>query len=253
MPEPLRALQLTRLGFRHGFSPRQGGVSPAPFDSLNLGASADDSEHVAENQRRFASMVGYRETRLFVLRQVHGREVRRVTSGDDPEHVWDEEGDALVASAGFAIGVRSADCVPVLLVDPATRQVAAAHAGWRGVVAGVVPAALDVLARSAGAPHARLHAALFPHIRRCCFEVDESVAQQLVAASPGADDCVIAMPDKPHVALDVIVRAQLRALGVPDENIEDVPGCTVCDPERFFSYRRSGAGNHGLHLTAIVG
>jgi YfiH family protein len=254
MQNVLRAPSLTALGFQHGFSTRQGGVSRAPFDSLNLGAArGDDPEHVAENRRRFADAVGYDAEHLFMLSQVHGGEVHEVSDHHDPQRVRDLQGDALVAAAGVVIGVRSADCVPVLLVDPGSRQVAAAHAGWRGVLAGVVPAALERLATRTGTPVAQLRAAMFPHIRRCCFEVDDALAEQLAAAGPGAGQCVFQVDDgKPYVALDEILRAQLRAAGVPEANIEDVPGCTCCDPERFFSYRRDGAKT-GLHFTVVVG
>jgi YfiH family protein len=229
-------------------------VSRAPFDSLNLSAARGDApEHVAENQRRFAAAVGYDPARLSMLSQVHGAQVHQVSEQDDPEQVRRTEGDALVAPPGVPIGIRSADCVPVLLVDPNSRHVAAAHAGWRGVLAGVVPAALRALSQRAAAPVSQLRAALFPHIRRCCFEVDDALAEQLAAAGPGAAGCVFqADAGKPYVALDAIVRAQLRAAGLPDVNLEDVPGCTCCDAEHFFSYRRDGA-RVGMHFAVVVG
>jgi polyphenol oxidase len=253
MHNVLHAPSLTGLGFRHGFSTRRGGVSRAPFASLNLALSVGDApEHVAENQRRFAAAVGYEAKQLFTLNQVHGRHVRRVAAGEDPERVCAEQGDALVASAGVPVAIRSADCMPVLLADPQTRQVAAVHAGWRGVLAGVLPAALDVLSARAGAPAARLLVAIFPHIRRCCFEVDDALAEQLAAASPSAQSVFQVSAGKPYVALDAIVRAQLRACGVLDANIDDVAGCTCCDAEQFYSYRRDGAKS-GRHLTVILG
>lgn len=245
---------MTALGFQHGFSTRQGGVSRAPFDTLNLGLSrGDEPQHVAENRRRFAAAVGYDAARLFTVSQVHGGHVHEVAPEDDPERVSSVQADALVAPAGVPIGVRSADCVPVLLVDPTSRQVAAAHAGWRGVLAGVVPRALQVLARRAAAPVAQLRAAVLPHIRRCCFEVDDALAEQLAAAAAGAEESVFqADAGKPYVALDAIVRAQLVAAGLAPANIEDVPGCTCCDSERFFSYRRDGA-RVGMHFAVVVG
>jgi YfiH family protein len=254
MQNVLRAPSISALGFQHGFSTRQGGVSRAPFDSLNLGASrGDEPERVAENQRRFAAALGYDAARLFMLNQVHGADVHEVSGQDEPERVRSLQGDALVAPPGVAIGVRSADCVPVLLVDPASRQVAAAHAGWRGVLAGVVPAAALRLAQRSGSPIAQLRAAVFPHIRRCCFEVDDALAEQLATAGPGTQQSVFQVDEgKPYVALDAIVRAQLQAAGLSEAQIEDVPGCTCCDSERFFSYRRDGA-KFGLHFAVVVG
>ena len=244
----LRSQLLTRHGFAHGSSLRTGGVSREPFASLNLGrAVGDEPEHVAENLRRFAAAVGYAADALFELGQVHGRGVRSVVPSDVADLVRRESGDALVASGGAAVGVRTADCVPVLLADPASRRVAAVHAGWRGVALGVVPAAIEAL----DVPASGLVAALFPHIRACCFEVGEEVAQQL-ALLPGGEAAIVrGQGDKPHVALASLVVAQLLAAGVARDNIDDVPGCTRCEPERFFSFRRDGQAS-GRHLTAIV-
>jgi YfiH family protein len=258
MHHVLRAPALTAQGFSHGFSLRQGGVSEPPFDSLNLATQVgDDPAHVAENQRRFAAWVGYDAAQLYTVSQVHGRQVERVTGAQPPDVVRSWQADALVAGAGAAVGVRTADCVPLLLGDPITRRVAAVHAGWRGVVAGVVPAAVAALCELSGSPvpPSRLSAALFPHIRRCCFEVGEDVAQALSALQLDAGQTVFASKttkQKPRVALDSLVRAQLMAAGLPPEHIEDVPGCTCCEPARFFSFRRDGAAS-GRHLSVIVG
>ena len=264
MQTVLRASSLTALGFQHGSSTRKGGVSGAPFESLNLSVAVGDApQHVAENQSRFAGAVGFDAARLLTLSQVHGRDVYEASSHDEPVRVRGLHGDALVAPAGVPIAVRTADCVPVLIVDPETRWVGAAHAGWRGVLSNVVSQAVERLALRSRAPTVRLVAAVFPHIRRCCFEVDDALAEQLSAAGPGAGQRVFQVAlgkpfvckpfvGKPFVALDAIVRAQLRAAGLPDAHIEDVPGCTCCDPERFFSYRRDGTRS-GRHLTAVVG
>jgi YfiH family protein len=247
MTSVLRSVQLTQHGFAHGSSLRFGGVGRAPYDSLNLGrAVGDEPEHVAENRRRLAAAIGYEADALFELDQVHGRNVRSVASHESAELVRRESGDALVGSAGAAVGVRTADCVPVLLADPVSRRVAAVHAGWRGVALGVVPAAIDVL----GVPPSRLLAAVFPHIRACCFEVGEEVREQL-AVLPGGEAAITRPGAKPHVALASLLLAQLMAAGVQAQHIDDVPGCTCCEPERFFSYRRDGQAS-GRHLTAIV-
>lgn len=240
----LRSRKLEQLGFAHGFSTRAGGVSQGPYASLNLGRSVgDDPEHVAENHRRFAGWAGYAPDALFELSQVHGAVVRRVGPREDPALVRQERGDALVGEGGAAVSVRTADCVPVLIADPSSRQVAAVHAGWRGVVAEVVPAAL----RELGAPASRLWAAVFPHIRSCCFEVGEEVAEQLARLGPA----VARRAPKPYVALDALIAAQLTAAGIPSEQIEQVPGCTRCDAAQFYSFRRDGQAS-GRHLTVIV-
>jgi YfiH family protein len=248
----LESLLLRRLGVRHGFSTRQGGVSEGPFATLNLAVSpGDDPAAVAENFRRFSAAIGVLPERLFQTSQVHGSSVREIVGGDVREAVVQEQHDALVARAsGDAIGVRVADCVPVLLFDEATGDVAAAHAGWRGVVGGVVTAAVAQLCRYA--PPRAVAAAIGPSIGACCFEVGDDVAAMIDDAAPGDASLAHAGPHaKPHVDLRLAIRRQLRALGVDDARIDDVEGCTRCDAERFFSYRRDGAKS-GRHLAAIA-
>jgi YfiH family protein len=247
----LRSRLLLELGFCHGFNLRTGGASEGPFGSFNLGrAVGDELHHVAENHRRFAEAVGYAPGRLYEVSQVHGSEVRAVRARDDAADVRRHEADALCAPAGaIAIGVRIADCVPVLLADPETGAVAAAHAGWRGTVSGVVEAAVAALRGPQGDAR-QLAVAIFPHIGRCCFEVGDDVAQSLLAVSPDPE-VVDRSRNKPHVDLAAIITAKLVALGLPPERIERVDGCTRCQDERFFSYRRDGKRS-GRHLAAIV-
>jgi purine-nucleoside/S-methyl-5'-thioadenosine phosphorylase / adenosine deaminase len=261
---PLRSKLLSDHGFRHGFSPRAGGVSLPPYASCNLGRGVGDNlEHVAENHRRFAETVGYAPAALFELSQVHGRVVREIRPDEDAAQVRAESGDGLVGVEGAVVGVRTADCVPVLVADPTTRHAAALHAGWRGVALGIVPAGVARLAATSGAPAERLIAAVFPHIAVCCFEVSDEVAQQLMAATPLLDASAegaiaaggalleIGPRGKPHVNLAALVRLQLLAAGIDASNIDLVAGCTRCDAERFFSFRRDGQAS-GRHLTAIV-
>jgi YfiH family protein len=167
------------------------------------------------------------------VKQVHGN--RAVLAAE----AAGQEGDALVARAGDgAVGVRVADCVPVLVADPASGGVAAIHAGWRGVVGGVLAAGVWRLGGSG------LVAAIGPCIGACCFEVGRDVAQKLAFVDRWQGD-------KAYVDLRAAVRGQLLALGLADASIEDVPGCTKHEPERFHSFRRDGA-NSGRMLAAIA-
>ncbi|MBV9947686.1 MAG: polyphenol oxidase family protein [Myxococcales bacterium] len=162
-------------------------------------------------------------------------------------------GPTAAAGGAIAVGVRVADCVPVLLADAQTGDAAAVHAGWRGVVAGVVPAAV----RAMGGGGALL-AAVGPCIGACCFEVGREVAEQIVAAcrstganlGAGASIMVRTAELKAHVDLRAAVRSQLRAAGVDDGRIEDVPGCTKHETH-FHSYRRDGPAS-GRMLAAIA-
>ncbi|MFO0606605.1 MAG: peptidoglycan editing factor PgeF [Polyangiales bacterium] len=237
VPALLHARSLTDRGFAHAFTARDGGVSEGPFASLNLGAAVgDDPEHVRENHRRLARAVGYDPAALHQTWQVHGGAVWSHTPDASPDDTRRVEADALVAAApGVAVAVRVADCVPVLLADVATGRVAAAHAGWRGVVANVVGAALDALGPRSPAD---VVAAIGPSIGPCCFEVGDDVAAEIAAATP--TPVVRSRPGaKPLVDLWRAVEAQLHARGVTA--VEPIGRCTVCDPGAFFSFRRDGA------------
>ena len=167
------------------------------------------------------------------VKQVHG--ARAVLAAE----AAGQEGDALVSRAGDgAVGVRVADCVPVLVADAESGAVAAIHAGWRGVVGGVLGAGVKLLGGR------DLVAAIGPCIGACCFEVGRDVGERIgfIVRTDG---------DKAYVDLRAAVRSQLRALGLTDASIEDVAGCTRHEGERFHSFRRDGA-NSGRMLAAIV-
>ncbi len=243
---------LTTHGFRHAFFTRHGGVSSGKYASLNFSSAAGDSQaNVLENLGRAARALGVAPERVYFLTQVHGREVHELTEASHRERVLYQEGDALVSqSPAVACGVRTADCVPVLVADRRSGAVAAIHAGWRGVVGGVVMSGVAALRRVAGA-ESELIAAIGPHISAAAFEVSPEVADELSAAAPGAAVVTRAEGGKPHVDLRRIVRLQLRGLGLAERDIDDVAGCTFLEPESWFSFRRDGAES-GRHLSAIV-
>lgn len=241
----LRSTQLTSIA--HGFPTRRGGVSTGRFASLNLlGKWGDDPAHVAENRRRLAAAGGFTVDRLFTAHQVHGATVAVIGGDDQPAACAERDADALVTDvAGVALGVGTADCVPILLADGEGR-VAAAHAGWRGTLADVAGAAVEALV-ALGARRERLRAALGPSICPACFEVGPEVAEQFASVA-GVVDRTGA---RPHVDLRLANRSFLERAGLAPEAIDDRPPCTMCDAERFFSYRRDGGGI-GQHLAFIV-
>jgi hypothetical protein len=242
---------LSAAGFRHAFFTRGGGVSEGPYRSLNCSFSVGDAEgRVQTNLERAAGALGLGAAQLVWLAQIHGRDVRVVRPSDSTEMVRDWPGDGLVTRvASLACGVRVADCVPVLIGDRKSGFVAAVHAGWRGVVARVIEATVWCLRAELGDP-GDFVAAIGPHISVAAFEVSDDVAAALASASraPAVDRT---LGPKPHVDLRKIVRAQLCEVGVPDDQVDDVPGCTVGDAKRFFSFRRDGPRS-GRHLAAIV-
>jgi YfiH family protein len=252
MPAVFLESQLLRKhGFRHAFFTRTGGTSSGPFESLNFSVTVGDApESVRRNFGLGAEALGVSADNLFFLSQVHGCGAVELPVAARAEEVMRMEGDALAsARSGLAVSVRTADCVPILAGDPATGAVVAIHAGWRGVVRGVVEAGIELVAARSHAPSG-LVVAIGPHIRKHAFEVSEDVASELEAAST-AREAVDRTGLKPHVSLVNIVTAKLIALGVDASRIDDVGGCTASEPERFFSFRRDGKVG-GRHLSAIV-
>lgn len=248
----LTSKRLDEAGFRHAFFTRNGGVSLPPFDTLSFAASVgDDPAHVAENISRAATALGVSRARLYYASQVHGVDAVVLDGSEDREEVIRRIADITVSrTAGIACGVRSADCVPILIGDRRTGAVTAIHSGWRGTVQNVAAAGVAALRALAG--KGDFVAAIGPHIEACCFEVGEDVARDLAACSPLGDAAIVrTYGEKPHVDLRRVVRAQLEACGIEAGAIDDVSGCTVCDRDRFHSYRRDGKRS-GRMLSAIV-
>ncbi len=172
-------------------------------------------------------------------RQVHGRGVARVAAAGAAAGAADA---VVTAAPGVAVGIATADCVPLLVAADAGRAVAAVHAGWRGLAAGVIGAALAELRASAG-DDAALRAAIGPHIGPCCYEVDAPVLEAL--GRFGAELAGALSPSRPgHHRLDLgaLALRDLRDAGVAHDAIETATACcTSCDAARFHSYRRDGA------------
>ena len=225
-------------GVGAAMSLREGGVSHAPWDSLNLGvAVGDDPEAVIENRARFSDAIGAQPV---WLRQVHGRHVRHLKS---PRSEADEPADASWTSArGVACTVQSADCMPVLFALRDGSAVAAAHAGWRGLAGGVLQATLDALCGGTGAAPGDVQAWLGPTIGPRRFEVGEDVLEAFGSTawhseprrftpSTRPDGSRRWLADLPALAQDALRQAGVRHVSASN-------ACTVEDGSRFFSYRR---------------
>jgi polyphenol oxidase len=249
LPRALRSRILEQAGFRHAFFTRAGGVSEGPYASLNFAASAGDvPERVAANRALAEQALGVEPGALRFLSQVHGARVVAVSGAVDFATTVREEGDAVISGdPSVALGVRSADCATLLFGDPESGIVAAAHAGWRGTVLGVVEATLDAL-EARGVDRRRVLCSVGPMIERCCFEVGEDVAATIAACSSARDVIHAALP-RPRVDLRAVIHAKLADGGITKR--EDVGGCTACNPDVFFSYRRDGRES-GRLLSAIV-
>src|SRR5262245_39530527 len=200
---------------------------------FGLRAPGPAAETREDTLRRAASRIA-EAGRLHTLRQVHGARVATAP--------WDEppEADAAVARApGLGPRIQTADCLPVLLVDPVRRRVAAAHAGWRGTALGVAREALLALVARGSRP-GDVMAALGPGIGPCCYEVGDELR-----ASFGAEGAAFFRPGprgKPHLDVRAANAHQLETAGVRPEAIHHVAECTFCRPDRYHSYRRDGPG-----------
>lgn len=255
---PLLVSSRIEADFVHGFTTRAGGVSEPPFDTLNLGGKwGDDPASVVENRRRLGRAVpGLR----YVARQVHGPAIARVRAGDAPEVIARVEADGLVSDAlGVTLGVFVADCIPALIADGRTGAFAAVHAGWRGTVAGVLPAAVRALATEFGARPGDLRIAFGPAIGPCCFEVGEEVVAAFAALLPDARESGVVLPSprgaagKSNVDLKAANRIVLERAGVSPEAIDNSPECTHCDRARFFSFRRDGSAGQQMGVIGRSG
>lgn len=238
----------------HGVTERSGGASLAPFATLNLGLHVgDDAESVIENRRRAASALGFSLDRLVCAEQIHGGVVAIVNVADAGRGAT-EHADALPGADALAtdtpdllLAIFTADCVPVLLADPENRAIGVAHAGWRGLVADVLPDTIAAMERAFGTRRETLRAAVGPAIGACCYAVGDEVASRFPVEFVERHT-----PDEqPRLDLAGAAAGQLRAAGLADANITRSGHCTACLPERYFSHRRD-AGRTG-RIAALIG
>lgn len=240
-------------GVAHGFSTRIGGVSEGIWDSLNLGtALGDDPDRVRENHRRFFAAVGASGDKLALTHQVHGAEIRAVTSADWVTDVYDRpeyEADGLVtATPGVILRVTSADCLPVLFYDPVRRVIAAVHAGWRGTALGIAGAAVERMQQIYGSRPEDILAAIGPGISKCCFETHEDVPNAMMASlgSSALQQFEIKENGKFAVDLKGLNRARLLAAGLTEEHIAVSSDCTACMGEKYWSHRKLGTARGSM-------
>lgn len=277
--------QLSRVPrLAHGVFTRRGGVSLPPFDGLNLSSSTgDDPARVGRNRALAAAAVGLP---LVAVRPVHGAEVVVIDAAlvgerEDPTAAYEPASvsgsrdevdwlrrlraqlrsiaaDSMVTDQpGFALFWAYGDCAPILLADPRRGVVGLVHAGWRGAAAGVVPRTVAVMRERFGTDPHELLAAVGPAIGACCYEVNASV-QAAFAAGPVAETaCLVerAVDDGSDLKLYLDVAAtaerQLRAAGIPAEQIESSGYCTGCTPDLFYSNRRGP--RHGGRFGVGIG
>ncbi|MDQ3686353.1 MAG: peptidoglycan editing factor PgeF [Acidobacteriota bacterium] len=250
----LSCAPLERDGFANAFSTRLGGVSQMPHDALNLAGFDDDAaENIHENRRRFLQLFDEQWT-LAVCWQVHGADVRVVRDISDAR-ADEERCDGLISNTpGVLLGVKSADCVPVILGDPRTGACASVHAGWRGTVAGIVPRAIERMRAEFGTAPSDVRAAIGPAALACCYEVGAEVIDAFHRSFNYADELFTPTRDG-HARIDLHEAncRQLIEAGVEAAKIHTLPLCTMCRTDLFFSYRREKSvyGRTGRLLSVI--
>lgn len=235
-------------GAAHGFSTRLGGVSPAPMDSLNLGANrGDDPANVRENFTRFCAAVGTDVNALVKNHQIHGDTIRPVTRADvmpSPETPGAFEADGLITDEpGLCLTIFSGDCLPILLYDPAGRCAAAVHAGWRGTAIGAAARAAEAMVRDYGCNPEHILAAIGPGIGPCCFETHADVPDGLRAGlGRDAEPFIRPLPKEGKFSVDLkgANARWLERAGVRREHIAVCSACTACDLDTFWSHRLQG-------------
>ncbi|MCP4923352.1 MAG: peptidoglycan editing factor PgeF [bacterium] len=221
---------------RHGFLTRQGGRSPAPFDSLNLALSkGDDLKNVFQNQKISLEMLGTPKANFRGLKQIHGSEVHKVEHVENKEVL---EGDALVTKhPQTALNIITADCVPVLISSLDGNVIGAAHAGWRGTLSGIIQNVVQALQKCTKMP---LVAAIGPCIHQESYEISSDVYEAFTESAPTASSFFIPSPKNPgHHLFDLpgVVKLKLEEAGV--EQIDRINHNTYTNEDLFFSCRRS--------------
>jgi YfiH family protein len=262
--EGVRALICASLeddGFVNGFSTRMGGVSDMPANALSLAGFHDDpAENILENRRRFLKLFPGQWT-LAGCWQVHGADVRVVQTVQDAKPAEDQLGetiycDVVVSNAdGVMAGVKTADCVPILLGDSVTGAFAAVHAGWRGTLATAVIAGVERLQNDYDTKPENLRVAIGASAGPCCYEVGSEVIDAFTSKFIDGDK--LFTPTRPgHALVDLLKanRDQLISTGVLPARIHTAPICTMCRTDLFFSYRKEKS-LHGKvgRLMAVIG
>jgi polyphenol oxidase len=255
MPKPITADCLAEIpGVAHGFFTREGGVSEGIYAGLNCGAgSRDDRSRVLENRERVAAHLGTQGEKLVTCYQIHSADALVV------REPWTfatmPRADALVTDVpGIAVGALAADCAPILFADPKARVVAAAHAGWKGALGGILEATIATM-ESIGAQRNRIRSALGPCIGPRAYEVGPEFEARFVAQDGSYARFFKREREgaRPYFDLPGFVLARLARCGL--DTVENCTICTYSDEARLFSYRRAthrGEPDYGRQISTIV-
>jgi polyphenol oxidase len=246
---------LEDAGFVNGFSTRLGGVSAFPENSLNLaGFDEDDHANIFENRRRFLAAVGG-EYKLTTVWQVHGDTVKLVSNADDADATEERADAAASGLEGLLVGVKTADCVPILLGDPVRNAFAAVHAGWRGTVRSIAAKGVKKLEEMFASEASNLVCAIGPAACGKCYEVGQDVIDDFQREFGGEAEKYFRPTRGGHALVDLhaVNRDQLIGAGINRANIYTASLCTMERTDLFFSYRieKRKYGKTGRLLSVI--
>ena len=250
----LEYLTAEGISVPHCFTTRFGGVSEGSQSSLNIAFGRGDSmENVEKNLHILAEALEFDPKKYVLTRQTHSDIVRAVTDKDCSGlcHRDYPECDALVTNTpGVALLVFTADCTPILLHDPVTGAVGAAHAGWRGTAQAIGAKTVQAMVDNFGCDPRNIRAAIGPNIGFCCFETDADVPEAMLAAfGEEVQSCIVKQGEKYRLDLKAINAFILRRAGL--EHIDISENCTVCEHDRFWSHRYT-KGDRGSQGAIIV-
>ncbi len=244
---------IERLGFINAFSTRQASNS----NEFTLGHfSAEQRDQMLSNRHRFQTAVGASAATLVTAKQIHSADIRSIENHEDAARE-PQPGDALTAKlSNVLLGIQTADCMPILIVDERTRAFAGVHAGWRGTYAEIVTRTIERMQQAYDSRPEDLHAALGPAICAANFEVGPEVLAQFRSKFRYADELISheQVSGKGHLDLNRCNAQQLMDAGVRAENIYDSALCTVTRNDLFFSYRKErGHERYVGRLMCVVG
>lgn len=250
----LEYLTAENISVPHGFTTRHGGVSTGVLSSMNLAIRLDEKEeNIRQNYQILGDALGFSLSDLVMTRQIHS-DIVRVVSRRDCQGCFIRdypECDGLVTNEpGLALVVFTADCTPILLWDPVTGAVGAAHAGWKGTAADIAGKIVQAMVDAFGCDPQNIRAAIGPNIGACCFETDTDVPEAIITTfGEDAKAHIRTADSKYYVNLKEINALALHRRGVM--NIEISQDCTMCNPERYWSHRYT-KGNRGSQGAIIV-
>ncbi len=213
------------------FSTRQGGLSRGIYAQQNLGLkTGDDIKTVAENRKQFFKQFNISEKQIAFTDQIHSTNIVRVNKPG----VYSQSDALITKETDIFLAIQTADCLPVFIFDPVNRVIAAIHAGWRGVKAGIITASINTLFSTFALRPQNFFVVIGPGLQKECFEVRSDVSMYFPIKYLGKHSD----PGKKFLDLSGYVKYILLNLGIPEDQVEQHPDCTMCKTDLYYSYRR---------------